>query len=64
MVLKQVQYLNSILHGYEKYELPLWLTEFACADELDLMNEAHQASFLSDAMTLLELHPSVVRYAW
>ncbi|CAM9758145.1 unnamed protein product [Pylaiella littoralis] len=60
----EVQYLNSILHGYEKYELPLWLTEFACADELDLMNEAHQASFLSDAMTLLELHPSVARYAW
>lgn len=61
---EQAQYLNKILHGYLKYGLPLWLTEFACADDWSLMNESDQAAYLSDAMKLLELHPSVARYAW
>lgn len=59
----QVKYLNKMLYRYLKYDLPLWLTEFACADDTDLMNEG-QETYLADAMTLLELHPSVARYAW
>lgn len=60
----QVNWLNKILHGYLKYDLPLWLTEFACGDEPDKMNASAQASYLSSALKLLELHPSVARYAW
>lgn len=61
---RQVRYLNKILHGYLKYGLPIWITEFACADDAAYMNEASQAAYLADALTLLELHPSVARYAW
>ncbi|CAM9227153.1 unnamed protein product, partial [Ectocarpus sp. 12 AP-2014] len=60
----EVRYLNKILHGYLKYGLPIWITEFACADDAAYMNEASQAAYLADALTLLELHPSVARYAW
>lgn len=60
----QAKWLNKILHGYLKYDLPLWLTEFACGDEPDKMTASKQASYLADALTLLELHPAVARYAW
>lgn len=60
----QAKYLNKMLHGYLKYDMPLWLTEFACADEADKMNATGQASYLADALKLLELHPAVARYAW
>ncbi|CAN0512617.1 unnamed protein product [Ectocarpus sp. 12 AP-2014] len=60
----EVRYLNKILQGYLKYGLPIWITEFACADDAAYMNEASQAAYLADALTLLELHPSVARYAW
>lgn len=60
----QANWLNKILHGYLKYDLPLWLTEFACGDDANKMTESHQASYLADALKLLELHPAVARYAW
>ncbi|CAM9096280.1 unnamed protein product, partial [Hapterophycus canaliculatus] len=60
----EVRYLNKILHGYLKYGLPLWLTEFACGDDASFMNKEDQATYLSNALTLLELHPAVARYAW
>eukprot|EP00752_Nemacystus_decipiens_P009999 g8915.t1 len=60
----EVNWLNKILHGYLKYDLPLWLTEFACGDEADKMTTSAQGSYLSSALKLLELHPGVTRYAW
>lgn len=60
----QVTYLNKMLHGYLKYGLPLWLTEFACADDSSLVDADYQATYASEALLLLELHPSVERYAW
>lgn len=62
--MQQAKYLNKVLHRYLKYGLPLWLTEFSCADDRTHMSEAGQAAYLADAMLLLELHPSVARYAW
>ncbi|CAM9119621.1 unnamed protein product, partial [Ectocarpus fasciculatus] len=60
----EVRYLNKIIYGYLKYDLPIWVTEFACADDAAYMTEASQAAYLADALRLLELHPSVARYAW
>eukprot|EP00904_Undaria_pinnatifida_P006640 jgi/Undpi1/3105/HiC_scaffold_15.g06479.m1 len=60
----QVKYLNKHIHSYLKYGLPIWLTEFACADDSTLANEKGQASYLADALLFLELHPHVARYAW
>lgn len=60
----KAKYLNKHIHGYLKYGLPIWLTEFACGDETARMSEQGQAEFLSEALLLLELHPSVDRYAW
>lgn len=60
----QARYLNKMLHGYLKYGLPLWLTEFSCADDPTLTSEAGQRAYLPEALLLLELHPSVERYAW
>ncbi|CAM9230570.1 unnamed protein product, partial [Discosporangium mesarthrocarpum] len=60
----EVQYLNKHLHGYLKYNKPIWLTEFSCGDTMSNMNEESQAAYLADAITYLEMNPNIYRYAW
>lgn len=60
----QARYLNKHIHQYLKYDLPIWLTEFACGENSAAMNEQGQALYLTEALRLLELHPGVARYAW
>lgn len=45
----------------ERFDLPLWLTEFAC-DSASSM--AEQQAFLQDAVAYLEGEPRIERYAW
>ena len=44
-----------------EFDLPLWLTEFACSDA---RNEGEQIAFLEDAVVYLEAEPRIARYAW
>ena len=47
---------------YEKYDLPLWLTEFN--HSAGYIDEISQQNFLVEALDYLENEPSVFRYAW
>ena len=56
-------YLQAI---YDRYHLPIWLTEFALADWGSGIwpTESQQAGFLTAATTMLQTLPYVQRYAW
>jgi len=54
--------LTQFLAKLKKYNLPIWLTEFACpaANQPDSV----ELTFMKAALTLLENEPSIERYAW
>jgi RNA polymerase sigma factor (sigma-70 family) len=64
-----VQQLESYLQAiYDRYHLPIWLTEFALTSYAGptptFPTEAQQAAFLTAATTMLDGLPYVQRYAW
>jgi RNA polymerase sigma factor (sigma-70 family) len=64
-----VQQLESYLQAiYNRYHLPIWLTEFALANfgggSPSFPTESQQAAFLTAATTMLEHLSYVQRYAW
>jgi hypothetical protein len=63
-------YLQSV---YDRYGLPIWLTEFALIDfatdspdpkHASYPPDAEQARFIKDSTAMLETLPFVERYAW
>lgn len=63
-------YLQSV---YQRYGLPIWLTEFALIDFAEQSpdpaharypSDAEQTQFINDATAMLEQLPYVERYAW
>lgn len=49
----------------KKYNRPLWLTEFDCADNGAIRNDVpSQKAFMKTSLAMLEAHPNVFRYAW
>jgi RNA polymerase sigma factor (sigma-70 family) len=64
-----VQQLESYLQAiYDRYHLPIWITEFALANyggsTPTFPTEAQQAAFLTAAAAMLDGLPYVQRYAW
>jgi Glycosyl hydrolase catalytic core len=64
-----VQQLHAYLQAvYDKYHLPIWLTEFALADftgpTATFPSETQQADFLTAATAMLAGLSYVQRYAW
>ncbi len=64
-----VQQLESYLQAvYDRYHLPVWLTEFALTSyaggTATFPTQAQQAAFLSAATTMLDGLPFLQRYAW
>jgi len=53
--------INHVETYLSRFDLPLWLTEFACDNAT---SEAEQIAFLEDAVAFLEEEPRVERYAW
>jgi hypothetical protein len=48
-----------------KYGKPIWLTEFSCLDDPALKTSpANQATYMGDALTMLEADPMIARYSW
>jgi hypothetical protein len=60
------EYLASYLDKMKtRYQKPIWLTEFSCLDDAALKGDvASQASYMHDALDLLENDPLIQRYAW
>jgi hypothetical protein len=66
--------LKSFLEAaYQKYKIPLWLTEFALTRWVSYSNGAHvaeypsaavQADFVRQATVMMETLPFLERYAW
>lgn len=58
----KAQWLINHVETYkDRFDKPLWLTEFACDNAGSL---AEQAAFLVDAVKYLENEPRIARYAW
>ena len=60
--------LKWFINMFEKYNKPIWLTEF-CSWEFSQwdapwQNKEYQLMFMCEAVTMLELHPYVEKYAW
>ncbi len=53
--------INHVETYKQKFNQPLWLTEFACDDAA---NMDEQIAFLEDAVQYLENEPRIQRYAW
>jgi len=53
--------INHVETYQSRFDLPLWLTEFACDSAT---SEAEQIAFLEDAVAYLEDEPRIERYAW
>ncbi len=50
---------------FQKYNKPIWLTEFSGYDTNGAINtKADQINFMTEAVEFLENEPSVFRYAW
>jgi len=54
--------LTSFLTKLKKYNLPIWLTEFACPAAKQPVSV--EIEFMKAAITYLENEPSIERYAW
>lgn len=64
-------YVNTIgalewfIDLFQKYDKPIWLTEFAGWEENGVVNNVNdQISYMESALELLDNEPSVFRYAW
>ena len=55
--------LKGFVEMFEKYNKPIWLTEFCAWDPMPGNVEA-QISYMCSALNYLEQHASVERYAW
>jgi Glycosyl hydrolase catalytic core len=53
--------INHVETYKERFDKPLWLTEFACDSAASF---AEQQAFLEDAVAYLEGEPRIERYAW
>lgn len=68
-------FLRKIDHIYEKYHLPIWITEFAVADQSasekncktlceNKYTEQDVLAFMKQVLPELEKRPYILRYAW
>jgi O-glycosyl hydrolase len=57
------QALQTYVAKFKKYNKPLWVTEFDCADQGTQPVEVQRA-YLRDALSYLEGETAVFRYAW
>lgn len=56
-----MQYIQEFKARYRK---PIWVTEFACLESNQPINEAVELNYMQQVVQLFENEPSIVRYAW
>ncbi len=56
--------MYSFLHRFDKYELPVWMTEFCSWDSPAPGSMEAQIDYMNEAVVMLEAEPMVERYAW
>mmetsp|Transcript_23632 Transcript_23632/g.36496 ORF Transcript_23632/g.36496 Transcript_23632/m.36496 type:complete len:419 (-) Transcript_23632:85-1341(-) len=60
----QVNFLHESLSLYEEFNLPMWLTEFACEDDPVRQNAKGQYEYMLESIPFLEQYEFVDKYAW
>lgn len=56
--------VKNYIAKFEKYNKPIWLTEFCAWEEYAIHSEADQMSYMCSVLNHLEQNPKVERYAW
>lgn len=56
--------MHSYIHKFDKYGLPVWMTEFCAWDKPSPSSMQGQIDYMSEALIMLEADPKVERYAW
>ncbi|MCD7973673.1 MAG: glycosyl hydrolase [Candidatus Azobacteroides sp.] len=57
-----VSSLKSFISSFEKYNKPIWLTEFCSWENHTTLSQ--QMEYLADAVNYLETDPNIYKYAW
>lgn len=58
------QAVKNYIQLFEKYNKPIWLTEFCAWEEYAIHSEADQMSYMCSMLNHLEQNSKVERYAW
>ena len=58
------QAVKNYIAMFEKYNKPIWLTEFCAWEEYAIHSEADQITYMCSMLNHLEQNPKVERYAW
>lgn len=56
--------MYNYIHRFDKYGLPIWMTEFCSWDKPAPSSVEAQMDYMSEAIVMLEAEPCVERYAW
>ena len=56
--------MYGFIHKFDKYDLPIWMTEFCCWDKPAPGSVEAQIDYMNEAVVMLEAEPKVERYAW
>ena len=56
--------MYSYIRRFDKYDLPLWMTEFCSWDQPAPSSVLAQIDYMNEAIVMLEADPNVERYAW
>ena len=56
--------VKNYIAMFEKYNKPIWLTEFCAWEDYAIHSEADQISYMCSMLNHLEQNPNVERYAW
>lgn len=56
--------MYGFIHRFDKYNLPIWMTEFCSWDKPHPGSVQAQMEYMNEAIVMLEAEPMVERYAW
>lgn len=56
--------MYSYIRRFDKYDLPIWMTEFCAWDKNSPSSVEAQTDYMNEAVIMLEADPKVARYAW
>lgn len=56
--------MYEFIHRFEKYGMPIWMTEFCAWDKPAPGSVSAQIDYMNEAVIMMEAEPMVERYAW
>ena len=56
--------MHNYIHKFDKYQLPIWMTEFCSWDRPAPGSVEAQINYMNEAVVMMEAETNVERYAW